>query len=191
MRHTGFFRFISERTTYIFIFLLFKSYRLCLELDDADFLDKHEGIYYFWHQQIVMAMFLFFALSRNKGACIVSPSSDGRLAGFICKKFGFSVLYGSPHKNPVKVLREALSILTKSGTLCLVGDGSRGPAYQRQQGLDFLSQKTGLPLIFIEGRASKEITFEKTWDKFKLPLPFSTITIRIHAPYYVCKSTST
>jgi lysophospholipid acyltransferase (LPLAT)-like uncharacterized protein len=141
----------------------------------------HEGIFYFWHQHIVAGMYYFFK-TKSTGACIVSPSNDGKIAGFLCKKLGFDVLYGSSHKSSVSVLRAALTALRTNGRLCLVGDGSRGPAFQLQPGLEYLATKASVPLVFVECTVTHAITFKKSWDQFKLPLPFSTIHITVHQP---------
>lgn len=147
------------------------------------------GIFYFWHQHIIPGMFFFYKL-KAQGACVVSPSNDGKFAGYICQKLGFKVLYGSAHKSPITLLRQSLSELKERQRLCLVGDGSRGPAQQLQPGLTYLAEKTGVPLVFIDCQQQWSITFTKSWDQFKLPLPFSFITVTVHDPRYVRPRTS-
>ncbi len=188
IRTTQLARVFVQRAVYILTVLIFKTYRLKVDAEQMDMLaSTPKGIFYFWHQQIIGGMF-FFSKMKFSGACIVSPSNDGRIAGHVCERLGFKVLYGSPFKNPITVLRHALTELKISERLCLVGDGSRGPAFILQPGLEYLAQKTGQPLIFIEVKASSAVTFWKSWDTFKLPLPFSTISIKVHTPRYVCTS---
>ena len=188
---------------YAFIRLLFATYRLRVtyglgikqsmteKLDttpDCEVTAK-PGIFYFWHQQIIPGMFFFYKL-KAQGACVVSPSNDGKFAGYICEKLGFKVLYGSAHKSPITLLRQSLQELKERQRLCLVGDGSRGPANVLQPGLTYLAEKTGVPLVFIDCQQQWSITFTKSWDQFKLPLPFSFITVTVHDPRYVCPRTS-
>lgn len=166
--------------------VLFGTYRLKVIYANNNFnlLKNTKGIFYFWHQQIIGGMFFFFK-TKSTGTCIVSPSNDGKIAGFLCRKLGFDVLYGSSHKSSIKVLRKALTTLQGCGRLCLVGDGSRGPAFQLQPGVSYLATKATVPLVFVECSASHALTFSKSWDQFKIPLPFSTISIVVHEPVII------
>ena len=174
--------FILKNITYFCLRLLFLTYRLEVKynFDFKKTLNSLQGVFYFWHQNIIAANFLFF---RNKatGSCIVSPSRDGKIAGYIAQKLGFKVLYGSGYKKSINVVRQALDVLKTNKKLCLVGDGSRGPAFRLQRGVIYLASKSNLPLIFIECKSQWNITFN-SWDKFQLPLPFSKIFVKIHAP---------
>lgn len=163
--------------------LLISTYRV--QITYAPGINKNlmanKGVFYFWHQQIIPGMTLFFK-EKATGYCVVSPSGDGKIAGFICQKLGFTVLYGSSNKSPITLLRNSLKALEERNQLCIVGDGSRGPAFQLQPGIRYLAQKGNVPIIFVECSSSRHITLKKSWDQFQIPLPFSTITITIHAP---------
>lgn len=128
-------------------------------------------------------MFFFFK-TKSKGYCIASPSSDGKIAGFICEKFGFNVLYGSSTKSLLSLIKNSMNVLQERRQLCVVGDGSRGPAFKLQKGVSYLAKKNNLPLIFVECKPTRAITFKKSWDKFKIPLPFTTIHVTLHKPIY-------
>ncbi len=172
---------IFKYTFYAIMRFLFATYRLHITYDPhlIQPLQKQPGIYYFWHQQIIAGM-LFFFKSKSSGYCVVSPSNDGKFAGFACKKLGFNVLYGSSHKSSIKLLRQCLSVLNKNQQLCLVGDGSRGPAFTLQKGISYLATKSNLPLIFVDAKPQWAYTLKKSWDKFQIPLPFSKISIHVH-----------
>jgi Kdo2-lipid IVA 3' secondary acyltransferase len=159
---------------YALLRLLFLTYRIRVK----NSLSYTEGIFWTWHQDIV-ATTAFFSQASLSPYFIVSGSKDGRLAGSILERLGNKVLYGSAHKNPIAVTRQALTILQTNKQLFIVGDGSRGPAKQLQGGPIFLAQKANIPLIFINCEVSKKIVLKKTWDKFQIPLPFSTITISL------------
>ncbi len=165
--------------------LLFLTYRLSVEYhgDTREDLASLEckGIYYFWHQHILSGMFFFFQLGCA-GHCIVSPSKDGVIAAFIARRLRFSVLHGSAHKTPVLLVRQALNVLKSQGRLCLIGDGSRGPSHILQPGITYLSNKSGVSTVFIECIPQWSYTVKKSWDQFKIPLPFSKIKVIVHAP---------
>ncbi|MBY0354002.1 DUF374 domain-containing protein [Candidatus Babeliales bacterium] len=168
---------------YGIIRLLFATYKLKLTYDKNFIkpMKKQHGIFYFWHQNIVGCMYFFFK-KKSQGYCVASPSDDGKIAGFICQKLGFNVIYGSSQKNCIRLIRLTLAALNEHKQVCMIGDGSRGPALKLQRGLTYLAKKSTAPLIFVECTASKAITLKKSWDLFQIPLPFSTITIHVNAP---------
>lgn len=176
--------FISKCTLYLILRLLFATYRLKV-IQPPEFQnnskDHYEGVFYFWHQHILSGMYFFYK-KKQSGYCVISPSVDGKIAGFIAERLKFSVIYGSQHKAPIALLRQSLSVLKKTKRLCIVGDGSRGPAFRLQQGVIYLSEKSNLPLVFVECQASWSYTMKRSWDQFKIPLPFSLITIIVHPP---------
>lgn len=185
IKKNSFLSFLSRMLIYSILRLLFFTYRLDVSYKNKNVipLDQQSGIFYFWHQQIIAGMFFFFK-NRAQGACIASPSSDGKIAGYICQKLGFNVLYGSSHKASISVLRRSLMELSAKGRLCLVGDGSRGPAFKLQSGVTALASKANAPLVFVECHVSSALTFKKSWDQFKVPLPFSKISITVHEPAF-------
>jgi len=185
LKKGAFLKHLARWLLYGVVRLLFMTYRLRVEYKGVADASQIKGVVYFWHQQIIAGMYFFFK-TRRTGACVVSPSNDGRMVGFVCQKLGFDVLYGSHHKETIKLVRSALNALKVSGRLCLVGDGSRGPAFQLQKGVSFLAEKSDTPLMYIECRPQWAFTFKKSWDKFQIPLPFSKIFVTVH----VCKRSS-
>jgi len=165
---------------YIFIRILFSTYRLRFTVDPDIKMPVQEqrGVFYFWHQNILAGMFFFFK-QKAMGACVVSPSNDGKYAGFVCQQLGYEVLYGSANKSPIHLLRQSLDVLKKTNQLCLVGDGSRGPAFVLQPGITYLASKAGIPIILVDCKIGWAFTFKKSWDQFKIPLPFSKITVHL------------
>ncbi|MFH0898838.1 MAG: DUF374 domain-containing protein [bacterium] len=183
---------LLQYTLYLLIKILFMTYRIKISYDDFyknKSINDQQGVFYFWHQNIISGMFFFYKI-KGQGYCIVSPSKDGKIAGFICSRLGFNVLYGSSTKSPIKLIKDSLKILNQTKQICVVGDGSRGPAFKLQRGVNYLAHKNNIPLVFIQCHPSKAITFKKSWDQFKLPLPFTTIHITVHKPEYVPKFTA-
>lgn len=180
LKKNQFFSQITKFAFYLFVRLLFVTYRIKVicDKDIAIPIMKQKGIFYFWHQNIIAGMLFFFRM-RSQGYCVVSPSNDGKYAGYLCEKLGFTVLYGSANKNPIQLLRQALGALQKKGQLCIVGDGSRGPAFQLQQGVKYMAAKTSVPLIFVDCDIKWALVFKKSWDQFKLPLPFTKIIVHV------------
>ncbi|MCK4650740.1 DUF374 domain-containing protein [Candidatus Babeliales bacterium] len=176
-------RSIVKYLTYFYTIVLFSTYHLKVKYDykfDKPF-NELEGVFYFWNQNIIAALF-FFSRNKNIGHCLLSTSKDGKIIGFIIKKLGFKIIYGSSYKKSLKTIRQTLDVLEINKKLATTGDGSRGPAFKLQRRVIYLASKSKLPLIFIDCKSECVITFKKSWNKFQIPLPFSKILVRIHAP---------
>lgn len=176
-KNNRFIRSIAEYGAYIFFKGLCLTYKL--KVINNTNLNKKNGIYYFWHQNLIGCV-LFLEKYQQKISCIVSPSNDGKIAGSVCKKLGFNVLYGSSYKSPIALVKKTLRSLKQDPRLFVVGDGSRGPAFKLQPGIKKLAETSRQPLIFLECSASSYFTLKKSWDQFQIPKPFSTITIVVH-----------
>ncbi len=183
IKNSNLLSFLAKNIFYGLLRLLFATYRLRVTSDIpvVEPFNKSKGVFYFWHQQIVSGMFFFFTM-KAKGHCVVSPSNDGKFVGHVVQKLGFTPLYGSPNKNPILLTRQSLQVLAKEQRLCLVGDGSRGPAFMLQKGVSYLAEKSKLPLFYVKCTPSRALTFKKSWDQFQIPLPFSAIFVHIHGP---------
>lgn len=183
IKNSSFFSFLLKTVLYSLVRLLITTYRLRVTYGAGikKNLMENEGVFYFWHQQIIAGMTFFFK-QKATGYCVVSPSGDGMIAGHVCRKLGFTVLYGSSNKASIQLVRQALAGLKERHQLCIVGDGSRGPAFELQKGVSYLAAKAQVPLVYVECASSWHVTVKKSWDKFQIPLPFSKIYVHVHAP---------
>lgn len=140
-----------------------------------------------WHEQVVSVMSghawtePYLALS--------SRSKDGDYAAFVSQKMGFVAVRGSSKKkNKDKGGKEALQeYITKlnqgiSGGLTV--DGPKGPRQQCKPGAVIMSQQTGAPILPVAGIAERYWQFN-SWDKFKIPKPFSKITMIYGKPIQI------
>jgi lysophospholipid acyltransferase (LPLAT)-like uncharacterized protein len=62
-------------------------------------------------------------------------------------------------------------------------DGPRGPCYRLGRGIVFLAQITGEPVVPIHLDYSRYICL-KSWDRFRIPLPFSRVEVTLGKPFY-------
>jgi len=169
-----------EYLAYGLVRLCFATYRIHVTVDPAlkTPLNSNEGVFYGWHQNIVgnAAMFLKQNFAFH---LIVSPSKDGQSVGAVSEMLGLKVIYGSAYKQTTSLVRQSLKVLQNEKQLFVIGDGSRGPAKKLQPGIRYLAKKSNLPIIFFDCQVQHKITFNKTWDKFQLPLPFTKIFITV------------
>ncbi len=70
--------------------------------------------------------------------------------------------------------------------LALTPDGPKGPRYVAQGGVIALAQVTGMPIIPVTCNTGWKISL-KSWDRFQIPLPFSSCEIILKEPILVSR----
>ncbi len=145
----------------------------------------------FWHNRLLMVPPVwsrFFARARpQQGAALSSTSRDGELIAQFLSRFGIRPVRGSATRRGSTALRELATLLKNGHVVGITPDGSRGPCYEIKPGLVLLAQLTG--------RAVQPMSFEfsrawrlRTWDRFIIPKPFSTVTLRLGEPIRVART---
>lgn len=133
-------------------------------------------LFCFWHSRLLGLCYTH--RFRNIGI-MVSKSFDGEWIARIVTKLGYRVFRGSASKDGAVALVAMLKHKNE-GDLALTVDGPRGPAEKVKPGLVSLASKTGLPVVPISYVASNSWRL-KSWDRFVIPKPFSTVTVKYGA----------
>ena len=143
------------------------------------------AIVVFWHGKI----FTVCSATKNiiRKASIVSASKDGDMLGELLKREGNILIRGSSNRDNIKSLKEAIRYAREGYTLGIAIDGPKGPIYEPKPGAVFIAQKTGLPIIPISSYTDRKWVFEKLWDKFEIPKPFSKNIHYTGEPFYISK----
>jgi lysophospholipid acyltransferase (LPLAT)-like uncharacterized protein len=81
----------------------------------------------------------------------------------------------------VSALRQLVDTLAAGSNVLLTPDGPRGPVYEASQGVVFLAQKTGAPVVPIHMEYSSCWRL-KSWDRFIVPRPFAKLRAIFGAP---------
>src|SRR6266567_3509201 len=93
----------------------------------------------------------------------------------------FGTAQGSSSRGGLRGLAVMAKRLEESADCAFTIDGPRGPRYVAKPGPVMLARRTGAPVVVFHIGVEHGKTFEKTWDHFLLPTPF-TKTIMIFAP---------
>jgi lysophospholipid acyltransferase (LPLAT)-like uncharacterized protein len=94
------------------------------------------------------------------------------------EKIGFEVALGSPSRGGQDAFFQLLRAARKGRTVAFTVDGSRGPRHEMKAGALTLARKAKVPLYLMRGEY-KGWRIENTWDKSKLPRPFSDLKIHV------------
>lgn len=169
--------------------LLFSTIRLKVD-DDSVIKNDTSGksiILCFWHNRIlgITVSFLRRYPKHRKGVTVLtSPSKDGEILAQIMAGFRMGAIRGSSSRRGSQAMRELVRAVDQGIDIAVTPDGPRGPCYKLGPGVVFLAQTTGTRILPIHAKFSRCVRL-KSWDRFIIPLPFSTISIKVGEPISV------
>lgn len=145
--------------------------------------EKENYVFAFWHNKLLGPTLCLGDLKKK--AVLASPSKDGELISVPLEKLGFEMVRGSSDKNSTSSLISLMRHMKKGYSIGTPVDGPKGPIYEVKPGMIYLAQK-GKKFIVPTGTAyEKKWIFEKAWDKFQFPKPFSKMVFLIGNPIEV------
>ena len=139
-----------------------------------------------WHNKVVATVLALGFIKKRAG--LASPSADGELISVPLEKLGYKMIRGSSGKNSVKGLVQLIKAVKEGYTIGTPLDGPKGPRFEAKQGMMYVAQKSGRPMVFMGAAYSKKWVLSKTWDKCQIPKPFSKVICVISEPFYLEKS---
>jgi hypothetical protein len=105
------------------------------------------------------------------------------LADFV-RRFGFVTVRGSSSRGGGEGLRSLTRAIRKGHSVVVVPDGPRGPREVLKPGVVRLARLTGAHVVPAAFGASSEWR-ARSWDKFRIPKPFSRCVMRFGEPVLV------
>jgi lysophospholipid acyltransferase (LPLAT)-like uncharacterized protein len=139
-------------------------------------------IWAFWHRIIIPIVWW----RRNHGVVVMNTTAfDGQWTRKVIEWLGFGTAQGSSSRGGLRGLAVMARRLEEGADCAFTIDGPRGPRYVAKPGPVMLARKTGCPIQVFHIGAERGKTFEKTWDHFLLPAPFSRTVILFAPPIYV------
>lgn len=143
--------------------------------------DNESYVCGFWHNKLVGASLGLINLTDKK-AVLASPSKDGELISVPLEKLGFTLVRGSSGRDSIKSVLQLIKLIKEGYSAGTPLDGPKGPIYQVKPGMLYLAQKSGKAILPVGVAFSNKWIFEKAWDKFQMPKPFSKMICIIGDP---------
>jgi lysophospholipid acyltransferase (LPLAT)-like uncharacterized protein len=139
-----------------------------------------------WHQNLFQGI---LAQTGLKYVVIVSRSKDANPVAYTCTSLGHIVTRGSSKKGNVDkggkaAKNEMISVLQQGYPGAVTIDGPKGPAKEVKPGIIDMAKKSGSPIVPYIPVPEKYWSFN-SWDKFRLPKPFSKIVVYYGSPIMV------
>jgi lysophospholipid acyltransferase (LPLAT)-like uncharacterized protein len=144
--------------------------------------ENRRFIYAFWHQRQVY----FTYTHRGVGAAVlVSRSKDGEMIAETMRLSRIAAVRGSSSRGGAAAVRQLLEVAQSGLDLGITPDGPRGPAREVKDGVLFMAQRLGVPIVPIANALSRRVELKKAWDHFQVPLPFGRAVVVYGEPLTV------
>ena len=175
-------RFLGRVGGYLFK-VVGRTLRVRLENEHGEKTTIRDGdgpcIFALWHNSaLIHVQCVGRARLTRKMVVLTSASRDGAALASFVEVFGFGAVRGSSSRRARAALVGSLRALKGGMSLGITPDGPRGPRYVVQPGVIKLAQLSGVPIIVARSRCSHEWHL-KTWDRFRIPVPFSRVVFTI------------
>ena len=131
-----------------------------------------------WHGRFIQVHKLWaFGPGVPRAKMLISQSREGGIVAHASRTVGAEVIRGSSakrgqQKGGVEAMRQMARHIEDGGIICMTPDGPRGPRMRVKRGPVQLAKLAGAQLVAMTWATSNRVVFEKSWDKFVLPLPF-------------------
>ena len=143
-----------------------------------------------WHNRLLLLPHVLRTyFPDRRGAALISASRDGDLLADLVQRFGYDVVRGSSSRRGAAAMLQLADVIARGGDAVITPDGPRGPAYQIGGGIVWLAQRSGAPVVPVN-MEYESCWRLKSWDRFILPRPFSTVRVIVGTPHRVQQTTT-
>jgi lysophospholipid acyltransferase (LPLAT)-like uncharacterized protein len=137
-----------------------------------------------WHQRILIVM----GYARHFGdfcpSVMISRSRDGEMIADVYRRINFRPVRGSSSSGGREALAAMVADLETHPFAVHILDGPRGPRGVVKAGLIRMAQLSGAPIVPVYISINRAWCLN-SWDRFLIPKPFSTVTVRWDKPIAV------
>jgi tetraacyldisaccharide 4'-kinase len=142
-------------------------------------------IYAFWHARFFP---LIYTHRRRHVHVVVSRHRDGELVGRVIQGLGFGTVWGSTTRGGRDALYGSLRVLRSGADVAITPDGPRGPREVAQIGAVALARLSGRAIVPVATACRPEIAL-RSWDRYRLPLPFARCVVAYGPPLFIPPTT--
>ncbi len=133
-----------------------------------------------WHENFQVPIWVF---RHQKIVALVSQHFDGEVIARILKRIGYRTVRGSSTRGGVQALDKLRAMLQQNAQIAITPDGPTGPRRKVKFGAVKLAAELGVPVLPLGYAASREKRM-RSWDRFRVVLPFSRAVVYVGEPIY-------
>jgi lysophospholipid acyltransferase (LPLAT)-like uncharacterized protein len=135
----------------------------------------------FWHECVLQSL---HARWRKPTTAIISRSKDGEIVAGVLHRYGAETARGSSTRGGEVALREVLRDIRAGKNIAVTPDGPKGPRRVVKEGVVYIAQVSGLPVVPFYFTASNKKRL-RSWDQQIFPIPLSRAIFIYGAPILV------
>jgi lysophospholipid acyltransferase (LPLAT)-like uncharacterized protein len=139
------------------------------------------SIFIMWHDSLLVSPLLAWVTRLQPVHVLISNSRDGDIPSAVLAHYRSLYPLRVKHLAKAQAIRSACTILEKRCSIFITPDGPRGPRRQIKSGALFACEETGALVIPVSVGMSRCIQLS-SWDRFRIPLPFSKVVISLGTP---------
>jgi lysophospholipid acyltransferase (LPLAT)-like uncharacterized protein len=140
-----------------------------------------KGIIAVWHQRIFLVISYAQRFKDFTPVAMISKSRDGDLIADVARRLNFRPVRGSSSRGGREALAEMVAQLSTHPLAVHAVDGPQGPRGLVKAGIIRMAQLSGAPIIPVYISVNRAWVL-RSWDRFLLPKPFSTVWVRWDEP---------
>lgn len=152
--------------------------------------EKSPCILMLWHNRLAAVPEILHKHASNLiFTAVISKSRDGEPLALLTESYKIGRALRVPHNGRHLALAKMIAILKEQKEIIIITpDGPRGPRYQLKPGIVMAARDSEAQIIPFSWQAEKYWTL-KTWDKMRLPKPFTTLKIVFGEPISLAENT--
>lgn len=135
----------------------------------------------FWHEGVLLSM---HSKWTRPTTAIISRSKDGEIVARVLHLYGAETARGSSTRGGEVALRELLRDIRAGKNVAVTPDGPRGPRRVLKDGVVYIAQVSGLPIVPFYFTAARKKRL-RSWDEEIVPMPFSKAIYLYGEPIFV------
>ena len=118
-----------------------------------------------------------------------SEHRDGEIIARLGEAIGFTPVRGSTSRGGAKAFLRMLRRFRDATDFVILPDGPKGPAFEANPGAIVLSQRLGAWIATASFAADRQWE-APSWDRFRIPLPFTRLTVVMSEPMRIDRRAS-
>ena len=164
------------------LYLLLVRFRIFREKELFAHLHRGgKGIIAVWHQRIFLVISYAQRFKDFTPVAMISKSRDGDLIADVARRLNFRPVRGSSSHGGREALAEMVAQLSTHPLAVHAVDGPQGPRGLVKAGIIRMAQLSGAPIIPVYISVDRAWVL-RSWDRFLIPKPFSTVWVRWDDP---------
>jgi hypothetical protein len=134
-----------------------------------------------WHQRFMNVVTYARRFSDYRPAVMISRSRDGEMIADVCRLLKFRPVRGSSSQGGREALAAVIADLSLHPIAIHAVDGPQGPRGVVKAGIIRMAQLSGVPIVPVYISVDRAWVL-RSWDRFLIPKPFSTVVVRWGEP---------